>query len=124
MIIIIRKKLLNWFASNPQALQIDFDRLEKINQSNATHQSFYIINTKVAKVQLLRLSMRLQYQFPLEWSGQIGLHGANDVIRNYNVIENLLGGNYFLNYNGWVDDNGSTSNFQNEIKTLFLYCFK
>jgi hypothetical protein len=50
--------------------------------------------------------MRLQYQFPLEWSGQIGLHAAKDVIRNYNVIENLLGGNYFLNYNGWVDDNG------------------
>ena len=112
----LRKKLLNWFASNPQALQIDFDHLEKINQSNATHQSFYIINTKVAKVQLLRLSMRLQYQFPLEWSGQIGLHAAKDVIRNYNVIENLLGGNYFLNYNGWVDDNGSTSNFQNEIR--------
>jgi hypothetical protein len=90
--------------------------LEKINQSNATQQSFYIINAKVAKVQLLRLSMRLQYQFPLEWSGQIGLHAAKDVIRNYNFIENLLGGNYFLNYNGWVDDNGSKSNFQNEIR--------
>lgn len=70
----------------------------------------------MAKVQLLRLSMRLQYQFPFEWTGQIGLHAAKDVIRNYNVIENLLGGNYFLNYNGWVDDNGSTSNFQNEIR--------
>jgi hypothetical protein len=107
---------LDWFRSNPQALQIDFDHLEKINQSNATQQSFYIINAKVAKVQLIRFSMLLEYQFPLEWSGQIGLHGANDVIRNYNVIENLLGGNYFLNYNGWVDDNGSATNFQNEIR--------
>ena len=113
---LLRKQLVDWFTSNPQALQIDFDHLEKINQSNATHQSFYIVNTKVARVQLLRLSMRLQYQFPLEWSGQIGLHAAKDVIRNSNVIENLLGGNYFLNYNGWVDDNGSATNFQNEIR--------
>ena len=113
---LLRKKLLDWFTSNPQALQIDFDHLEMINQSNATHQSFYIINTKVAKLQLMRLSLRLQYQFPLEWSGQIGFHAAKDVIRNYNVIENLLGGNYFLNYNGWVDDNGSPTNFQNEIR--------
>jgi len=113
---LLRKQLVDWFTSNPQALQIDFDHLEKINQSNGTHQSFYIVNTKVARVQLLRLSMRLQYQFPLEWSGQIGLHAAKDVIRNSNVIENLLGGNYFLNYNGWVDDNGSATNFQNEIR--------
>ena len=113
---VLRKKLLDWFTSNPQALQIDFDHLETINQSNSTRQSFYIINSIVAKVKLLRLSIRLQYQFPLDWSGQIGLHASNDVIRNYNVIENLLGGNYFLNYNGWVDDNGSVSNFQYEIR--------
>lgn len=113
---LLKKQLEDWFTTNPQALQINFDHLENINQSNASHQSFYIINTQVAKVQLLRMSMRWHYQFPLDWSGQIGLHVSKDVIRNYNRIENLLGGNYFLNYNGWVDDNGSVDNFQNEIR--------
>ena len=109
-------QLKNWFTSNPQALQINFDQLQNINQSSATHQSFYIINAQIAKVNLQRLSLRWQYQFPMDWSGQMGLHVAKDVIRNYNRIEDLLGGAYFLNYNSWVDDNGSANNFQNEIR--------
>ena len=112
----LQNQLANWFTSNPQALQINFDRLQTINQSNASHQSFYIINAQIAQVHLQRFSMRWQYQFPLDWSGQIGLHLAKDVIRNYNKIENLLGGDYFLNYNSWVDDNGSVDHFQNEIR--------
>ncbi|MGI9138077.1 MAG: hypothetical protein ACR2IM_03465, partial [Sediminibacterium sp.] len=113
---LLQKQLLDWFSANPQALQINFDRLESINQSNSSRQSFYIINAQIAKVQLLRLSMRWQYEFGFDWSGQLGVHIAKDEIRNFNRIENLLGGNYFLNYNGWVDDNGSVDNFQNEIR--------
>lgn len=113
---LLQKQLVDWFTYHPESLQINFDRLQTINQSNATHQSFYIINAQIAQVNLQRMSMRWQYQFPLDWSGQIGLHVANDDIRNYNKIENLLGGAYFLNYNSWVDDNGSTENYQNEIR--------
>ncbi len=113
---LLQIQLMDWFSANPQALQMNFDRLETINQSNPSHQSFYMINTQIAKVHLLRLSMIWQYQFGLDWSWQFGLHVAKDKIRNFNRIEHLLGGDYFLNYNGWVDDNGSANNFQNEIR--------
>ena len=112
----LQKELVDWFIAHPQALQINFDRLETINLANPMHQSFYIINAQQAKIKLFRMSMRWQYQFPFDWSAQVGFHLAKDEIRNFNKIDNLLGGEYFLNYNGWLDDNGSLNNFQNEIR--------
>ena len=113
---ILKQQLTQWFQENPQALQVNFDHLASINQSNALHRSFYIINTQVAQVSLLKMAIKYQYQFPNEWWGQIGFHLSKDMMRYYNVLDNLLGGAFFYNYNGWVDDNGSVDNFQNEIR--------
>lgn len=109
-------QLTDWYESNPQTLQINFDHLSSINQANSNKRSFYIINTQVNNISLLKYAITYQVELNENWNAQMGWHISRDVIRYYNKLNDLLGGAYFLNYNGWVDDNGVVDNFQNEIR--------
>jgi hypothetical protein len=111
----IRLQLLNYFNTHPLALQVNFDALEKVNQANEQQRSFYIINAQVAELFLVRASTRFQYFLNEFWKGDVGIELARDRIHYLNRIENLLGGAFFYNYNGWVNDDGVANSFQNDI---------
>lgn len=112
---LVKKQLISWFQDHPQALQINFDKLVAINQANATRRSFYIINNKLTEVNLLKSSFLFHVKLNENWNSDMGFSIANDQLSHTNQIDNLLGGAYFLNYNGWVDDNGLANNFQNDL---------
>jgi hypothetical protein len=109
-------QLNKWFESNPQALQINFDRIRKINTASVSKRSFYIINKNVANIVSTRASALYKLQINNYWSTNAGLQIANDKIHYFNVIDNLLGGQFYYNYNGWVIDDGLVNSFQNNIQ--------
>jgi hypothetical protein len=111
----LRQELVNYFEQHPSALQVNFDELEKVNQANDQQRSFYILNAQVVEMLLLRASTRFQYSINEYWKGDIGVELARDRIHYFNRLENLLGGQFFYNYNGWVNDDGIANNFQNDI---------
>jgi hypothetical protein len=113
----MRSQLNKWFESNPQVLQINFDRIQKINTASVSKRSFYIINKNSAKIISARASALYKFQLNNYWSTNTGIQIARDKIHYFNVIDNLLGGEFFYNYNGWVIDDGLVNSFQNNIKS-------
>ena len=112
-----RSQLNKWFESNPQALQINFDRIQKINTASVSKRSFYIINKNVANIISARASALFKFQLNNFWGMNAGMQIAKDQIHYYNIIENLLGGKFYYNYNGWVIDDGLVNSFQNNIQS-------
>lgn len=113
---LMRNQLTQFFLTHPQALQINYDALEKINQSNILKRSFYIINRKMSEISIVKVSLLGSYFMTPYIQAQVGMQLSMNKVRSYNIMENLIGGDFFYNYNGWVDDNGSENNFQNDIQ--------
>jgi len=113
----MRSQLNKWFEANPQALQINFDRIQKINKASISKRSFYIINKNVANIISARASALYKFQLNNYWSTNAGIQIAKDKIHYFNVIDNLLGGEFYFNYNGWVIDDGLVNSFQNNIQS-------
>jgi hypothetical protein len=112
----LQQELIAWYQQNPQALQINFNQIEKINQGSPSKRAYYIINNQVAQALLFRASFQFNAQWPNYWSWNTGISFSRDQLHNTNVIENLLGGLYYYNYNGWINDDGVSNNFQNDIQ--------
>ena len=111
-----RSQLNKWFESNPQALQINFDKIQKINAASVSKRSFYIINKNSANIISSRASALYKFQLNNAWGMNAGIQIAKDNIHYFNVLDNLLGGQFFYNYNGWVIDDGIVNSFQNNIE--------
>ena len=111
----LRAALIEWDIKHPENLQIQFDKLEKINQAKADRRSFYIINQQNESIALLHGSVIYRNLISGNSSFQIGANYAFDQIHYYNTIKNLLGGNFFYNYNSWINDDGTELSFQNDI---------
>ena len=109
-------QLTKWFETNPQALQINFDRIQKINSASLSKRSFYIINKDVSNMISARASSIYKFQLNNYWSTNVGVEIAKDKIHYLNVVDNLLGGQFYYNYNGWVIDDGLVNSFQNNIQ--------
>ena len=113
----MRIQLNKWFEANPQALQINFDRIQKINKASISKRSFYIINKNVSNIISTHASAIYKFQLNNYWSTNAGVEIAKDKIHYFNEIDNLLGGQFFYNYNGWVIDDGLVNSFQNNIQS-------
>lgn len=111
----LKNKLLNWYLSHPQLLQIQFDQLIETNQSNSNAGSKYIINERMQQLQLLRASVRLNYTINSNSFWYTGLAVSADKIGYTNQVADLLGGQFYYNYNSWVNDDGIATAFQNDI---------
>jgi hypothetical protein len=107
--------LRNWLEQQPLLLQVNFDQLEKVNQSNLAHRSFYIINANVSDILALRAAAKVQFQLNNSITSSMGMDFGKDQIRNYDLVTDLLGGDFYYNYNGWVNEDGMPNNFQNDI---------
>jgi hypothetical protein len=114
---ITRSQLTKWFESNPQSLQINFDRIQKINSASLSKRSFYIINKNISNIISARTSAIYKFQLNNYWSTNAGVEIAKDKIHYFNVIDNLLGGQFYYNYNGWVIDDGLVNSFQNNLQS-------
>lgn len=112
----MRNKLTDWYIQHPEQLQINFDHLEKINLSSADKRSFYIVNQQNSNLFLLHGSILFSHFFKFNFNTQMGVDYAFDRIHYYNTIKDLLGGNYFYNYNSWINDDGLEMSFQNDIE--------
>ncbi len=112
---LLQKSWTNWLLMNPNKLQVDFDEIVKINKSNTIGRSHYIINSTVLKSTLFRAVSNYQQFYNTQWSWNLHASIAFDKTHYYNQLSNLLGGNFYYNYNSWVNDDGITNSFENNI---------
>ena len=111
-----RNQLIKWFDIHPEYLQIKFDKILKINKSSLSNRSFYIINSNKMNIFLVRASALYNNQLSNYWDLSAGINLKMDQIHYYNILENLLGGQFYYNYNSWVMDDRQENSFQNNIQ--------
>ncbi len=103
---LLQNKMKQLFQDNPSALQLDFDQMKKINQSNKEGKSFYIISRAHDAISLFQQAIKYRYN----WSDRLQIlfsyNASFSAIKKSNTILNLLGGKYYMNYNSWVNDEG------------------
>jgi hypothetical protein len=111
----LRKSLEIWYKQHPEQLQIQFDKLEKINQNSKDGSAFYIVNQQNEKIFLTHGTISISNSTSSNFAVQFGTHYAMDQVRYDNTLNDLLGGKYFNNYNNWINDDGSILSYQNDI---------
>ena len=111
----LKKKLLKRYAVHPELLQIQFDKLIADNSDNANGASQYIINERIQHLQLLRASMQTNFAIGTNSYWYSGLSMNADKIEYTNRVADILGGQFYYNYNTWVNDDGLATAFQNDI---------
>lgn len=111
----IRSSLTDWYTQHPELLQIQFDKLEKTNKASKDGRSYYIINQQNKDLILLHGSLLFSHYFKSNIQVQLGGQYLVDQIHYSNILKDLLGGTYYYNFNGWINDDGSVSSFQNDI---------
>ena len=112
---LLQKSWTNWLLINPSKLQINFDEMERINKSSPNGRAYYIINTGVVKSNLLRAGLNYQQNYNAFWSWDLHANIAIDKSHYYNQLNNLLGAKFYYNYNSWINDDGETNSFENNI---------
>lgn len=112
----LEKKLLNWYAIHPELLQIQFDALIKKNLGNENGAAQYIINERIQKLKLFRLSILSMVALgpTSKWHSGIGVN--SDQIGYRNQVADLLGGKFYYNYNTWVNEDELATTFQNDLQ--------
>ena len=112
---LLSASLLKAYLNNPFLLQLNGDLLEKANLASQSGKSLYIVNANMASPLIAKWA--LDYLKPVFKNGQIDAHClyAREQIRYNNTVDQLLGGQFFYNYNSWVNDDGSADYFQNNI---------
>ena len=111
-----RNQLIKWFDIHPEYLQINFDKILKINKASLSKRSYYIINSNKMNIFLVRASALYNNQLSNYWDVSAGINLKIDQIHYYNILENLLGGQFYYNYNSWVMDDRQENSFQNNIQ--------
>jgi len=111
----VRLRLHDWYLAHPQEMQIHFDQLENINIGTTNKRSFYIVNQQNNQLWMMHGSLLFSHFFKNKLSLQSGVDYALDQVHNYNTIKDLLGGQFYYNYNTWMNDDNITLSFQNDI---------
>jgi len=111
----LKNNLTNWYQAHPENLQINFDKIQQINKSSNDHRSYYIVNQQNSDLFLLNGSFLYAKYFGNEFNLIWGANYFYHHIAYSNQVKDLLGGNYFLNYNNWINDDGLSASFQNDI---------
>ncbi len=100
----LKDQLRKQFMENPASLQLNFDAMKKINESGLDKRSFYMLSRENAKILIAQEAIHyyIDWTERMQWS----FHASTlyERIEKYNTIIDLLGGDYFLNYNSWVSD--------------------
>jgi hypothetical protein len=111
----LSNQLLNWYLQHPENLQINFDQLARINKTSASRRSFYIVNQENQALLMLHGAVLFANNITPTFNFQMGVQYAWDQIHFYNTIKDLLGGDFFYNYNGWMNDDSLALSFQQDV---------
>lgn len=109
---LLRNSLTSWLIQHPEQLQMQFDAMEKINKS--TGRSFYMINQQMNKLLVWHGNFQMTNHY-LNWNYQIGIDYALERVHSFQLVKDLLGGRYYLNYNNWMNDDGNALSIQNDV---------
>lgn len=101
---LLNERLKQFYQEHPALLQINFDEMRRVNQSNLGQRSYYIISKENSAIQIVQQA--LHYYFDWTNSMQFSIHASSIIeqIEKSKTIVDLLGGSYFLNHNTWVSD--------------------
>lgn len=101
---VLADQLTKYYKEQPANLQLNFDAMRRVNQSNLDKRSYYIISRENAAIQLLQQAAH----YYMDWTNKVQLsihyNSIYERIEKNNTLLDLLGGSYFLNYNSWVSD--------------------
>lgn len=112
----LKNDLKNWYLIHPESLQINFDKIDQINKASKDQRSYYIVNQQNSDLFLWNGSFLSTKYYGNELNVSWGANYLYHQIGYSNEVKDLLGGNYFLNYNNWVNDDGLNTSFQNDIQ--------
>ena len=111
----LRSSLSDWYLAHPEKLQINFDKIEQINKSSSDHRSYYIVNQQNSDLFLFNGN----FIYAKYLRNDLNMSGGAQYLFNRivysNQVKDLLGGNYYYNYNNWINDEGVDNNFQNDL---------
>lgn len=111
---LLANQLINYYKEQPANLQLNFDVMKRVNQSNLNKRSYYILNRENAAIQLVQQAVHYYADWTERVQFSFHYNSIYESIEKNNTILDLLGGNYFLNYNSWVSDEDA-SIFQFDI---------
>lgn len=103
---VLQQKIKTALRDNPSLLQLDFDQMKNINQSSKEGRAYYVISREYSKINVLQQAIKYQYALKSQMQIVLNANTAIYTIEKSNIIANLLGGKYYLNYNNWVNDDG------------------
>lgn len=107
--------LIQWDFQHPENLQIQLDKLEQINKASKDKRSFYIVNQENQNLVMAHGAVFFSNRIFSNLNIQLGANYSLDQIHTNNTIKDLLGGQYYYNYNSWINDDGTELSFQNDI---------
>lgn len=111
---LLASRLRQFYKEQPATLQLNFDEMRRVNQSNLDKRSYYIKSSENTGIQVVQQAVH----YYVDWTERIQLsmhyNSLFERVKKNNTILDLLGGNYFLNYNSWVSDDDA-SFFQFDI---------
>lgn len=97
-----RQDVYNAIKANPGILQIQWDSLYEANRNNAAanfKNSVYIVNSAVETTRRLNIAVNLKSEMNDHVTIYSGLSYQKQNNHNFQRVEDLLGGSYFLNIN-------------------------
>lgn len=115
-----------WYAANPEALQINWDRIYEANRMNVEtmpnstetgSRSIYVIGNDVENMKKYNFNTNLEYAVNEHLKIYTGANFINQSTECYRELTDLLGGDYFLNYNQFAarEFSGNASVNQNDL---------
>jgi len=111
----LKSSLSNWYLAHPEKLQINFDKIEQINKSSSDHRSYYMVNQQNSDLFLFNGNFIYSKYLRNDLNISLGAQYLFNHIVYSNQVKDLLGGNYYYNYNNWINDDGVDNNFQNDM---------
>ncbi len=109
-------ELANYYTQNPEALQVQWNQLYEANQLSPTN-ALYVISNSVTDAK--RYGFNTIYQNSLNENLNLsgGLSYQMQDINYYRQLEDLLGGNYYVNLNQFADQTelSDTNDLQNDL---------
>lgn len=109
-----------WETHDPSTAHINWDRLYDVNRRNAQEQgnrSKYVLEERRTDQRDLNFAANLKWQPANHWTVRAGLNAKINRTEYYKLMNDLLGGDYFLNIDQFAERDFSSSEtmIQNDL---------
>lgn len=113
-----------WENNYDNIAHVNWDRLYNVNRNNATadgNRSKYILEERHADQNDLNLAGSLSWRPSLNWLLSAGIDGKINRTEYYKSVNDLLGGDYFVNIDQYAERDFSSSDaaIQNDLDYFF-----